>query len=63
MNDSNSGYDCRKNIDNCTFVLINNELDVSCKLLEQETEKEFNTNLLKLKTDNYYETGKNSLEI
>ena len=31
MNNSNFGYDCRNNLDNCQFVSIFDELHVECR--------------------------------
>ena len=36
---------------------------VICERLEQETEMEFNSDILKLKINDYYDTRRNSLEI
>lgn len=36
---------------------------VICERLEQETEMEFNSGILKLKINDYYDTRRNSLEI
>ena len=36
---------------------------VICERLEQETETEFNSDILKMKINDYYDTRRNSLEI
>ena len=36
---------------------------VICERLEQETEMEFNSDILKMKINDYYDTRRNALEI
>ena len=36
MNNSNVAYDCRNNLDNCTFTLLNYELDEISYLKEYQ---------------------------
>ena len=60
MNNSNFGYDCRNNLDNCKFVPIFDpkvRQFVTTNLLEHDIEAKFNDKPSKLdKNDVFYET-------
>lgn len=82
MNNSNFGCDCRKNVDNCLFAPICDEINkisyikkyqslfddeisdfVSCELMTQEMECEFDNSLMKLNVnDEFYEANETKHE-
>ena len=60
LNDSNFGYDCRNNLDNCTFVPIIDELNEVaylkkyCSLYDQKISKFVSSDLMKQDAEDQY---------